>query len=74
MMNQNVTSTVIGLHFDAEPNANRMEHIMQGGGDVTRGEIPAGVFIDFMPLKTGPFLDNVQKLGTALLEKQPLQP
>ena len=69
MANQNVTSGVIGLHFAAEPNAQRMEHIMQGIGDVTRGEIPAGVSIDFMPLKTGPFLDSVQKCGMALLKK-----
>lgn len=71
MMNQNVTSNVIGLHFATEPDAQTMERIMQGVGNVTRGEIPADVFIDFMPLKSGPFLDNVQKLGIALLEKQP---
>lgn len=69
MANQNVTSSVIGLHFSAEPNVQRMEHIMQGVGDVMRGEIPAGVSIDFMPLKTGPFLDSVQKCGMALLKK-----
>jgi hypothetical protein len=69
MANQNVTSNVIGLHFAAEPNVQRMEHIMQGVGDVTRGEIPAGVSIDFTPLKTGPFLDRVQKCGIPLLKK-----
>jgi hypothetical protein len=69
MANQNVTSGVVGLYFAAEPNAQRMDHIMQGVGDVTRGEIPAGVSIDFMPLKTGPFLDSVQKCGMALLQK-----
>jgi hypothetical protein len=67
MTNQNVTSSVIGLHFAAEPNVQRMEQIMQGIGEVTTGAIPAGVSIDFMPLKTGPLLDSVQKCGKALL-------
>jgi hypothetical protein len=67
MTNQNVTSSVIGLHFVAEPNVQRMEQIMQGIGDVTTGAIPTGVSIDFMPLKTGPLLDSVQKCGKALL-------
>jgi hypothetical protein len=69
MTNQNVTSSVIGLHFAAEPNVQRMEQIMQGIGDVTTGAIPAGVSIDFMPLKTGPLLDSVQKCGKALLQR-----
>jgi SseB protein C-terminal domain len=69
LANQNVTSGVVGLHFAAEPNAQRLDHIMQGVGDVIRGEIPAGLSIDFMPLKTGPFLDSVQKFGMALLQK-----
>ncbi len=68
MTNQNVTSNVIGLHFAAEPNVQRMEQIMQGIGDVATGAIPAGVSIDFMPLKTGPLLDSVQKCGKALLK------
>ena len=69
MTNQNVTSNVIGLHFAAEPNVPRMEQIMQGIGDVARGAMPAGLSIDFMPLKTGPLLDNVQKRGKALLKR-----
>jgi hypothetical protein len=69
MTNQNVTSSVIGLHFAAEPNVQRMEQIMQGIGDVARGAIPAGVSIDFMPLKTGPLFDSVQKCGKALLKR-----
>lgn len=69
MTNQNLTSSVIGLHFAAEPDVQRMKHIMQGVGDVARGEIPAGVSIDFMPLKTGPLLDSVQKCGRALIKK-----
>ena len=69
MTNQNVTSSVIGLHFAAEPNMQRMGNIMQGVGEVTRRELPVGVSIDFMPLKTGPFLDTVQKCGIALLKK-----
>ena len=72
MTNQNVTSTVVGLHFAAEPVAQRMDQIMQGVGSVVRGEIPVGVSIDFMPLKTGPLLDSVVKCGVALLnEDQP---
>jgi hypothetical protein len=67
MTNQNVTSSVIGLHFAAEPNVQRMEQIMQGIGVVTTGGMPAGVSIDFMPLKAGPLLDSVQKCGKALL-------
>jgi len=59
---------VIGLHFAAEPNAPRMEQIMQGIGDVTTGAIPAVVSIDFMPLKSGPLLECVQKCGKALLK------
>ena len=69
MTNQNVTSIVIGLHFTAEPNAQRMGQIMQGIGNVSKGHIPEGTFIDFMPLKTGPLLDSVQKCGTALIRK-----
>jgi hypothetical protein len=69
MTNQNLTSSVIGLHFAAEPNAQRMGHIMQGIGDLTRREIPSGVSIDFMPLKDGPLLDSVQKCGRALIKK-----
>src|SRR3984893_6989956 len=38
MANKNVTSTVIGLHFAAEPPAQQLEHIMQGVGNVIRGE------------------------------------
>ena len=68
MANQNVTSRVIGLHFASEPDSQRMQHIMRGVGDVTRGEILAGESIDFMPLKTGPLLDGVQKCGLALLK------
>jgi hypothetical protein len=67
MTNQDVTSSVIGLHFAAEPNVQRMEQIMQGIGEVTTGAIPAEVSIDFMPLRTGPLLDSVQKCGKALL-------
>lgn len=69
MTNQNLTSSVIGLHFDAEPNVQRIEQIMQGVGDVTRGAIPAGVSIDFMPLKIGSLLESVQKCGRALIKK-----
>jgi SseB protein N-terminal domain/SseB protein C-terminal domain len=69
MANQNVTSRVIGLYFASEPNAQRMQQIMQGVGDITRGEIPTGESIDFMPLKTGPVLESVQNCGIALLEK-----
>jgi SseB protein N-terminal domain/SseB protein C-terminal domain len=69
MTNQNVTSSVIGLHFAAQPNAQRMEQIMQGIGDVAKGAVPAGVSIDFMPLKNGPLLESVQKCGRALLKK-----
>jgi hypothetical protein len=67
--NQNVASSVIGLYFAAEPNVQRMEQIMQAIGGVATGAIPAGVSIDFMPLKTGSFLDSVRKCGKALLEK-----
>jgi hypothetical protein len=66
MTNQNVTSSVIGLHFAAEPNAPRMEQIMQDIGVVAKGAMPTGVSIDFMPLKTGPLLEMVQKCGKAL--------
>ncbi len=69
MTNQNVTSRVTGLHFAPEPNAQRMEQIMQGVADVVRGAIPAGESVDFMPLKTGPLLDSVQKTGKALLKR-----
>ena len=69
MANQNVTSMVIGLHFAVEPATRQMEHIMQGVGNVVRGEIPAGVSIDFMPLKTGPLLESVRNCGVALLIK-----
>ena len=67
--NQDVTSSVIGLHLAPEPNEQRMEQIMLGIGDVARGAIPAGESIDFMPLKRGPFLDSVQKSGRALLKR-----
>jgi hypothetical protein len=69
MTNQNATSSVIGLHFAGEPNVQRVEDIMRGAGDVTRGEIPVGACIDFMQLKRGPFLDSVQKCGLELLKK-----
>ena len=70
MANGNVTSTVIGLHFAPEPNAQRMEQIMRGIGHVVQGAMPAGMSIDFMPLKPGSLLDSVQKCGKALLERQ----
>lgn len=69
MANRNVTSTVIGLHFVAEPNAQHMEQIMGGIGHVVQGVMPAGMSIDFMPLTTGPLLDSVQKCGKALLRR-----
>jgi hypothetical protein len=69
MTNQGVTSSVIGLQFDADPNAQRMEQVMGGIGQVVRGAIPAEMSIDFMPLTAGPFLASVQKCGKALLEK-----
>lgn len=72
MTNQNVTSCVIGLHFASELEAQRMRQIMQSVGDIARGEIPAGMSVDFMPLKTGPLLDTVQKRGIALMKKEQL--
>jgi hypothetical protein len=69
MINQNVTSSVIGLHFDEEPNVQRMEQIMRGIGDVVWGALPAGMNVDFMPLKTGPLLDSVHKCGRPLLKR-----
>jgi hypothetical protein len=69
MANQNVTSRVIGLQFDAEPSAQSMELIMRGIGDAIKGVMPAGMSIDFMPLTTGPFLDSVQKCGKALIKR-----
>lgn len=69
MANQKVASTAIGLHFADEPPAQRMQQIMRGVGDVMRGEIPSGMSIDFMPLKTGGFLDSVRKCGMELLKK-----
>jgi hypothetical protein len=72
MVNQNVTSRVIGLHFASEPDSQRMRHIVQGVGKVTRREIPVGESIDVMSLKTGPLLDSVQKCGLVLLKKRQL--
>jgi hypothetical protein len=69
MANQNVTSTVIGLYFADEPNVQRMEEIMRRVGDMARGSLPAGMYIDFMPLKTGSFLNTVQQCGLELLKK-----
>ncbi|MGB6959698.1 MAG: enhanced serine sensitivity protein SseB C-terminal domain-containing protein, partial [Candidatus Acidiferrum sp.] len=69
MTNQGVTSSVIGLQFLADPNAQRMEQIIGGIGQLGRGAIPTGMFIDFMPLKAGSLLDSVQKCGKALLKK-----
>jgi hypothetical protein len=69
LVNQNVTNRVIGLYFVPEPDPQRMQHLMREIGDVVRGQIPAEEFIDFMPLKTGPLLDGVQKSGLALLKK-----
>ena len=47
---------------------------MQGIGRVATGAIPAGASIDFMPLKTGPFFDTVQKSGKALLKSSDSNP
>jgi hypothetical protein len=69
MVNQNIASTVIGLHFPDELKAQRIEQIMRSIGDFVRGEIPSGMYIDFMPLKTGAFLNNVQMYGLELLRK-----
>jgi hypothetical protein len=69
MANKNVTSTVIGLHFSQEPDVKRTEEIMRGVGAVVRGRLPAGVYIDFMPLKAGSFLDSVRECGLELLRK-----
>jgi hypothetical protein len=66
MVHQNVASTVLGLHFVDEPSAQRMDRIMRGFGDAVRGEIPAEMSIDFMPLKAGSFLSNVQRCGLEL--------
>jgi hypothetical protein len=39
---QNVTSTVVGIHFGEEPNAQRMEEIMRGVGDDHEGDFQRG--------------------------------
>ena len=69
MADQSVSSTVVGLQFDAQPNAERMQQVMLGIGPLVRGAIPAEASIDFMPLTPGVFLDNVQKCGKALLKR-----
>ena len=69
MARQNVTSTVVGLHFAEEPNKQRMEEIVRGVGDLARGGLPAGTSLDFMPLKTGSFLDSVRGCGLELVKK-----
>jgi SseB protein N-terminal domain/SseB protein C-terminal domain len=70
MTNRNVRSNVIGLHFAAEPDAKRMEQIVQGAGNLVRGEASQGLPIDFMPLKAGPFLDSVKKCARELIERR----
>lgn len=69
MANQNVTRTVIGLHFAHELDVQRMEDIMRRIGDIARVQIPAGMYVDFMPLKAGSLLDSVQRYGLELLKK-----
>jgi len=70
VVNQNVTSRMMGLQFDAEPDTQKMELIMRGVGHVIKGVLPTGMSIDFMPLKAGPFLDSVQKCGKAVFNRQ----
>ncbi len=69
MTNQNVTSTVIGLHFSTDPDTQQMQQIMAGVGNIVRGGIPPGISLDFMPLKSGSFLDSVKNCAKVLLEK-----
>lgn len=69
VVDQNVTSRVIGLQFDAEPGTQKMDLIMRGVSQVISGVLPVGISIDFMPLTAGPFLDSVQKYGKAFLKR-----
>lgn len=69
MTNQTVNSSVVGLHFDAAPNAELMQQIVGGIGQMIQGAIPEDASIDFMPLTPGPFLDSVQKCGKTLIKK-----
>jgi SseB protein N-terminal domain/SseB protein C-terminal domain len=71
MTNQNVTSTVIGLHFSTDPSAQQMQQIMARVGNIVRDRIQPGLSLDFMPLKSGSFLESVKNCAKALLDKQP---
>lgn len=69
MTNQSVSSSAVGLHFDTAPNAQLMQRIVAGIGQIIRGTIPQDASIDFLPLTPGPFLDSVQKCGKTLIKK-----
>jgi hypothetical protein len=69
MAQGNMTSRVIGLHFNARPDEQRMQEIMRGVGDVIRGGLPTGETIDFLPLEKGPLLVGVQTNGVTLFRK-----
>ena len=67
MVNQGVANNVIGLQLDPDANEQTMDMIMRDIGDVLERQLPRGVFIDFMELESGQFLNDVQKCGKPLL-------
>lgn len=67
MVNEGVAGSVIGLQLNLAADEQTMDRIMRNIGAVLEPRLPPGVFIDFMKLETGQFLDTVQKCGKALL-------
>jgi SseB protein N-terminal domain/SseB protein C-terminal domain len=69
MGDQHANSTVFGLQFASMPAPQRMEPIMRGASAILRAMVPAGVFIDFMPVVPGPMLDAVRDCARAIFQK-----
>jgi hypothetical protein len=67
MVNEGVAGSAIGLQLSPDADEQTMDRIMLNIGAVLEPRLPPGVFIDFMKLKSGKFLDTVQKCGKALL-------
>ena len=68
MTNGDVSSTVIGLDFHAEPRQTEMEQIILGIGHIVGGHVSQGMSVDLMPLQPGALLENVRKCGKALVQ------
>ncbi|MGH9738051.1 MAG: hypothetical protein ACRD4X_05630 [Candidatus Acidiferrales bacterium] len=60
---------MIGLEFSVTPDPQILQRVMLGAGEILRGALRPGVFIDFMPLAPGPLLEAIRNSGRLIFQR-----